>query len=49
MSVKGKQYLIEYPGFSKVFKTSLVCASEAACRELPKDLDEKIHPTFRAF
>ena len=38
-----KQYLIEYPGFSKVFKTSLVCASEAACRELPKDLDEKIH------
>lgn len=37
-----KQYLIEYPGFSKIFKTSLVCANDSACIELAKDLDKEI-------
>lgn len=37
-----KQYLVDYPGFSSVFKTGLVCADDSTCIELPKDLDKKI-------
>lgn len=37
-----KQYLVEYQGFSKIFKTGLVCANESACIEFPQNLDEKI-------
>ena len=38
-----KDYLVDYPGFSQVFKTNLVCANEIACIELPQDLDNKIN------
>lgn len=38
-----KNYLIEYPGFSKVYKTALTCAGEHACIELSKDLDKQIY------
>lgn len=38
-----KEYLIEYPGFSSIYKTTLACAEELACIELPQELDKQIY------
>lgn len=38
-----KNYLINYPGFSKIYKTALTSAEEHACIELPKSLDKQIY------
>lgn len=36
------QYLVEYPGFSKVFGVKLIAASVEAFLQLPSDLDNRI-------
>jgi len=38
-----KDYLIDYSGFSNIYKTALACAEDHACLELPEDLDQKIY------
>ena len=38
-----KDYLIEYPGFSSIYKTTLACAEDHACVELPQELDQNIY------
>jgi hypothetical protein len=38
-----KDYLIDYSGFSNIYKTTLVSADEHACIELPQVLDKEIY------